>query len=147
MRTKTMQLGKNSLLSLVGNLEIRITKLVGKRKTRLFCKKHEELITPKFSSEHSCLRPKRTYINGEGKRIVIFCPHLMTLKGEPFYKVHESIIHESLEGIYQIDHEFKHAPQKPQPPEKKEKEDLFKRQARNLEKLRNAGKVLTSGSA
>lgn len=147
MTSKTMQLGKNSLLSLYGKMEIRITRLCSARKTKLFCKKHEALITPKFSSEHSCLRPKRTYINGEGKRIVIFCPHLMTLKGEPFYNVHESIIYESLEGIYQIDHEFKHEPQKPQPLEKEEKEDLFKRQVRNLAKLKLAGKQLTSGSA
>lgn len=140
-----MQLGKSSLLSLAGRLEIRITKLCGRRKTRLFCRKHEALVTTKFNAEHECLKPKRIYTNGEGKKVVIFCPHLFTLKGEPFYKEHEAIIYESLEGIYQIDHEFKHAPQRPQPLEKKE-EDLFKRQARTLRNLVNSGRKLTSGS-
>ena len=124
-------------------LEVRITKLCGKRKTKLFCKKHEALITPSFNAEHGCLKPKRVYTNSEGKKVIIYCPHLMTLKGTQFYREHEPIIYENLEGVYELETEFKHAPQ---PLEKTKKEDLFKRQARTLRNLVNSGRKLTSGS-
>ena len=134
MTSKTMKLGKSSLLSLAGNLEMKITKLVGKRKTKLFCKKHEELITPRFSSEHGCLKPKRIYTNREGKRIVIFCPHLMCLSGKPFYQENEAIIYESLEGIYEVRPEFKPKPEKLET----SKEDVFSRTTRNINKIKKA---------
>lgn len=135
MTAKTMTLGKNSLLSLAGNLEIKITKLVGKRKTKLFCRKHEELITPKFAREHECLKPKRIYLKeGEERPTVIFCPHLMTLKGEPFYKENESIIYESLEGIYEVRSEFKRKPEKLET----SKEDVFSRTTRSIKKIKKA---------
>lgn len=135
----------SNLLSLYGELEIQITKWVGKRKTKLFCRKHEELVTCSFAQKHNCLQPRRIYTKeGEERPTVIYCPHLTTLKGTPFYKEHESIIYESLEGIYEITPQFK---RRPQPLEKAKKEDLFTKQSRNLKKIVDAGKVLTSGSA
>ena len=135
MTTETKQLGKSSLLSLYGEMEIKITELCRKRKTKLFCKKHEALITTKFNEEKGCLRPKRVYTNKEGKEIVIFCPHLMTLKGEPFYKENESIIYESLEACYEITTKLKTKPEKP---EYEVKEDLFTKQAKKINGIKKA---------
>ena len=135
MTTKTMQLGKSSLLSLAGNLEIKIVKVCGKRKTRVFCKKYEELVTSRFAVEHGCFRAKRIYMKeGDSRPTVILCPHLMTLKGEPFYKEHESIIYDSLEGIYEVRPEFKHKPEKLET----SKQDVFSKTARNIDNIKRA---------
>jgi len=135
MTTQTITLGKHSLLDLYGNLEIKITKLCGKRKTKLFCKKYEALITTTFNEEHHCLKPKRIYTNKEGKEIVIFCPHLMTLSGDPFYKQHESLIYESLEGIFEINPQFKERVELPKIPEKLE---VFEKTEEAVNKIKKA---------
>jgi len=142
MRTKTMQLGKHSLLSLAGNLEIEIRKISSKRKPKLFCKHESILLTPRILAEHKCLE-KRRYVNKEGKEIVIICPHVTTLKAEPYYKEvseKEPIFYHGEKQVVAITHEFKHKPTKP---EFKDKEDLWSKQARNLVRLKLAGKVLT----
>jgi hypothetical protein len=134
MEEKVMKLGKDSLLSLYGTLEINIKKLCSERKTKLFCKKYEELITPKFIIEHECLKPKRIYRNAEGEEVVIYCPHLMTLKGTEFYKANQSSIYEAMNEILEITPQFKE--KIPRVPLKREdKEDLFKKQEENLRKL------------
>ena len=141
-------LGKSSLLSLSGRLEVTITKLLGKRKTKLFCKKYEALVTGKFNNEHSCLKPKRIYQKkGEATPTVIFCPNLMTLKGLPFYKEHEDIIYETLEEVYLVEHNFKHKPIPPPPQTEaraKEKNlDVITKSARNIESIKKAYYDLT----
>jgi len=148
MKEGSRTLGKSSLLSLSGRLEVTITKLLGKRKTKLFCKKYEALVTGKFNNKHECLKPKRIYQKkGEARPTVIFCPNLMTLKGSPFYKEHEDIIYEGLEEVYLIEHEFKHKPKLlPAQIETRAKEknlDVIDKSARNIQSIKKAYHDLT----
>ena len=88
-----------STLTLAENLEKEMIKTIGEKITEMFCKKYNSQLSNELCNEHRCLKPKRVYTNKEGNKVVIYCPHLMTMKDEQFYKAYETIIYETLEAI------------------------------------------------
>ncbi len=87
-------------------LEMEMKKTLGKKITELFCKKYNSQLSDELCNEHRCLTPKRIYTNKKGSKVVIFCPHIITQKGDQFYKAYETQIYENLEVILSQKRDF-----------------------------------------